>query len=67
MRWLGIGGALLALIGIIGFLVCAVQLYYGKFVKKQLVSGGLYGRVRHPQYLCLAVAGLGLQLSAAFP
>ena len=48
--------------GLIGFIVCAVQLYYGKFVKKQLVSGGLYGRVRHPQYFCLAVAGAGLLL-----
>lgn len=61
-RMLGWLGAALTLIGVIGFFACAIQLYYGKFVKKQLVSGGLYGRVRHPQYLCLAVAGLGLLL-----
>jgi protein-S-isoprenylcysteine O-methyltransferase Ste14 len=61
-RALGWLGAALTLIGIIGFFACAIQLYYGKFVRKQLVSGGLYGRVRHPQYLCLAVAGLGLLL-----
>lgn len=61
-RGFGILGALLALVGLIGFLVCAVQLYYGKFVKKRLVSGGLYGRVRHPQYLCLVIAGAGLLL-----
>jgi protein-S-isoprenylcysteine O-methyltransferase Ste14 len=61
-RVLGWVGAGLTLIGTIGFFGCAIQLYYGKFVKKQLVSGGLYGRVRHPQYLCLAVAGLGLLL-----
>lgn len=59
LNWLGAG---LTLLGLIGFLACAVQLYYGKFVKKRLVSGGLYARVRHPQYLCLAVAGLGLLL-----
>ncbi len=53
---------MLALVGLVGFFVCAIQLYYGKFVKKQLVSGGLYGRVRHPQYLCLAVAGAGFLL-----
>jgi len=53
-NWLG---ALLALVGIIGFFTCAIQLYYGKFIKKQLVSGGLYGRVRHPQYLMLIVGG----------
>ncbi len=61
-RWLSILGAGLTLVGLIGFLICAAQLYYGKFIRKRLVSGGLYGRVRHPQYLCLAVAGAGLLL-----
>jgi protein-S-isoprenylcysteine O-methyltransferase Ste14 len=61
-RALSILGALLTLAGLLGFFWCAVQLYYGKFVRKQLVSGGLYGRVRHPQYLCLSVAGAGLLL-----
>jgi protein-S-isoprenylcysteine O-methyltransferase Ste14 len=61
-RWLSWLGAVLTLIGLLGFLACAIQLYYGKFVRKQLVSGGLYGRVRHPQYLLLAVAGVGLLL-----
>ena len=55
-------GGVLTLVGLAGFLACAVQLYYGKFVRKHLVSGGLYGRVRHPQYLCLAVAGAGFLL-----
>jgi protein-S-isoprenylcysteine O-methyltransferase Ste14 len=55
-------GAILALVGIVGFIACAIQLYYGKFVKKQLVSGGLYARVRHPQYLLLIIAGAGLLL-----
>lgn len=61
-RFLSFLGALLTLAGLLGFIVCAVQLYYGKFVRKRLVSGGLYGRVRHPQYLWLAIAGLGLLL-----
>ena len=61
-RGLSFLGAALALIGLVGFFVCAIQLYYGKFVKKQLVSGWLYGRVRHPQYLCLAIAGVGFLL-----
>lgn len=59
LGWLEIVGVALALVGLLGFLGCAVQLYYGKFVKKRLVSDGLYARVRHPQYLCLAVAGAG--------
>jgi len=58
-NWLG---AILALVGIIGFFACAIQLYYGKFIKKQLVSGGLYGRVRHPQYLMLIIGGAGFLL-----
>lgn len=59
INWLG---AILALVGIVGFFACAVQLYYGKFIKKQLVSGGLYGRVRHPQYLMLIIGGAGFLL-----
>jgi protein-S-isoprenylcysteine O-methyltransferase Ste14 len=55
-------GPLLAGLGLLGFVVCAGQLYYGKFVQKKLVSSGLYGRVRHPQYLCLSVSGLGFLL-----
>jgi protein-S-isoprenylcysteine O-methyltransferase Ste14 len=58
-NWLG---AILSLIGIVGFFACAIQLYYGKFIKKQLVSGGLYGRVRHPQYLLLMIGGAGFLL-----
>ena len=58
-NWLG---AILALVGIIGFITCAIQLYYGKFIKKKLVSGGLYGRVRHPQYLMLIIGGAGFLL-----
>lgn len=59
INWLG---AILALVGILGFFACAVQLYYGKFIKKQLVSGGLYGRIRHPQYLLLMIGGAGFLL-----
>ncbi len=61
-RWLSWLGAALALVGLIGFMACALQLYYGKFVQKRVVSRGLYGRIRHPQYLCLAVAGAGFLL-----
>lgn len=59
VEWLG---AFLALFGLIGFLVCAIQLYYGKFIRKKLVTGGLYGRVRHPQYLMLIIGGAGFLL-----
>ncbi len=44
------------------FLVCAGQVYGAKLFRKGIVSGGLYRRVRHPQYLGLSIAGLGLLL-----
>jgi protein-S-isoprenylcysteine O-methyltransferase Ste14 len=59
VEWLG---AILAIVGLLGFIVCAIQLYYGKFVRKKLVTGGLYGRVRHPQYLMLIIGGAGFLL-----
>jgi len=53
-------GGLIFLLGLIGFLLSAIQLYYAKFRRAGVVRGGLYKRIRHPQYLLLAVAGLGL-------
>lgn len=49
-------------IGLVIFLVCAFQVYSAKLLRKGVVSGGLYRWVRHPQYLGLAIAGLGLLL-----
>jgi hypothetical protein len=42
--------------------VCACQIYTAKFTKKGAVLGGLYSSIRHPQYLALGVAGLGLSI-----
>jgi len=53
-------GGLILLVGVAGFLVGASQIYYAKFRKRWVVNSGFYKRVRHPQYLFLAVAGLGL-------
>ena len=53
-------GGLILLVGIGGFLIGALQIYYAKFRKRGVVTTGLYKRVRHPQYFFLAVAGLGL-------
>ena len=38
----------------------ASQIYYAKFRKRGVVKGGFYKRIRHPQYLFLGLAGLGL-------
>jgi len=53
-------GGLVFLVGLVGFLVSAVQIYYAKFRRRGVVKSGFYARVRHPQYSFLALAGLGL-------
>ena len=53
-------GGLIVLVGIVAFLIGAVQIYYGKFRRRGMVQSGFYKRVRHPQYLFLGIAGLGL-------
>ena len=53
-------GGLILLIGLAGFLLNAFQLYYAKFRRRGVVQSVFYKRVRHPQYLFLALSGLGL-------
>lgn len=47
-------------LGILAFLFCAVQVYGSKLLRRGLVHSWIYSRIRHPQYLALAVAGFGL-------
>ncbi|MBI4454310.1 MAG: hypothetical protein HY644_00245 [Acidobacteria bacterium] len=47
-------------IGLLAFLAFAGQIYSAKLRKKGVVAGGVYRYLRHPQYLSLAIAGLGL-------
>jgi protein-S-isoprenylcysteine O-methyltransferase Ste14 len=49
-------------IGLGMFFFCAAQVYGAKLFRKGVVSGGLYRVIRHPQYLGLGIAGLGLLL-----
>lgn len=51
---------LLLVVGLGLFLAAAVPLYYGRFTGRGVVSHSFYRRLRHPQYLFLAVSGLGL-------
>ncbi len=55
-------GSILFVGGMAIFLVCAAQIYTAKFRKKGAVLGGLYSVIRHPQYLALCAAGLGLSI-----
>ncbi len=52
-------GALLVLLGVVLFALGFVQLYGAKIRGRGLVTGGLYRVARHPQYLALAIIGLG--------
>ena len=55
-------GRTLFSLGILAFLIGAFQIYSAKFRRKGVVTGILYRWIRHPQYLFLAIAGLGLLL-----
>jgi protein-S-isoprenylcysteine O-methyltransferase Ste14 len=55
-------GFVLAGLGLALFLVGAVQVYGAKLLRRGAVTGGLYRWVRHPQYLALAILGLGVVL-----
>lgn len=49
--------------GLALFLAGFVQVYAAKFFRRgQAVTGGLYRWIRHPQYLAVAVMGLGVLL-----
>ncbi len=55
-------GGTLIFAGVALFAVGFVQVYWSKLRKKTAVVGGLYRWVRHPQYLALAILGLGTLL-----
>jgi protein-S-isoprenylcysteine O-methyltransferase Ste14 len=62
LQFLRIMGSVLLVLGIAIFLVCAIQIYTAKFRRRGTVLAGLYAVIRHPQYLGLGIAGLGLSI-----
>jgi protein-S-isoprenylcysteine O-methyltransferase Ste14 len=62
LKFIRIMGSVLFTAGMIVFLVCALQVYASKFLKRGPALKGLYSTIRHPQYVSLAVAGLGLAI-----
>ncbi|HHO49245.1 MAG TPA: hypothetical protein ENN06_12485 [Desulfobacteraceae bacterium] len=52
----------LLVLGLILFFTAAVPLYWGRFTGKGVVTFSFYSRIRHPQYLFLAISGFGLLL-----
>ncbi|MCF8056985.1 MAG: hypothetical protein K9K37_10145 [Desulfocapsa sp.] len=52
----------LLVIGLVLFFTAAVPLYWGRFTGKGVVTFSFYSKIRHPQYLFLAISGFGLLL-----
>ena len=52
----------LIIFGIVLFLFGFGQIYWAKLTRKEAVTGGLYKIIRHPQYIALAILGLGTTL-----
>ena len=62
LQFLRIMGSVLFVLGIVVFLICALQVYASKFLKTGPAFKALYSVIRHPQYLSLAVSGIGLAI-----
>lgn len=62
LKAIRVAGSALFVVGAIVFLVCAGQVYFHKLFRRGPALGGLYKWIRHPQYLTLAVTGLGLAI-----
>ena len=52
----------LMVVGLLFFALAAIPLYYGRFRGKGVVARSFYSKIRHPQYLFLAISGFGLML-----
>ena len=53
-------GDYLFYIGLAGFFVSAVPVYWAKLTRKGMVSGFVYTYIRHPQYLFFMLSAFGL-------
>jgi protein-S-isoprenylcysteine O-methyltransferase Ste14 len=60
LKAIRIAGSVLFVVGFLGFLMCAVQVYLGKIFKWGIAARGVYSCIRHPQYLFLGIWGAGL-------
>lgn len=62
LKFVRILGSVLFSFGIVLFLICALQVYASKFLRRGPAMKGLYLLIRHPQYVALATAGAGLAI-----
>ena len=57
-----VAGSVLFVTGLSMFIICALQVYTNKFLKRGTALKGLYSIIRHPQYVGLVLAGIGLAI-----
>ena len=57
-----VAGSVFFLLGLVTFVVCALQVYLGKIFKWGIADKGLYRYIRHPQYLALGIWGTGMAI-----
>ena len=62
LKFVRVMGSVLFVLGIAVFVICALQVYGNKFLKKGTALKGLYSVIRHPQYVALGCAGIGLSI-----
>ena len=55
-------GSVCFIAGSLTFIICALQVYLVKIFKWGIASRGLYLYIRHPQYLALAIWGIGMSI-----
>jgi protein-S-isoprenylcysteine O-methyltransferase Ste14 len=55
-------GSVLFVGGLAIFLICAIQVYGGKILRRGPAKWGFYAIIRHPQYVALAMAALGMSI-----
>ncbi|KJR40312.1 membrane protein containing DUF1295 [Candidatus Magnetoovum chiemensis] len=62
LKFVRVMGSILFVAGISVFILCAVQVYTNKLFKRGTALRGLYSHIRHPQYVGLAVSGIGMSI-----
>lgn len=62
LKTVRIAGSVFFVGGAVVFFICAGQVYFNKLFRRVPAAGGLYRWIRHPQYVALALTGLGLAI-----
>jgi protein-S-isoprenylcysteine O-methyltransferase Ste14 len=62
LKFIRVMGSVLFVSGLVVFMICAMQVYANKFLKRGTALRGLYSVIRHPQYVGLVCAGIGLSI-----